>query len=339
MTAAAVDTAPDLPRELQIEVTGACNLRCHMCLVRYRPPLNRITGSLSFDTFKRLIDDLPDLEVITLQGLGEPLLAPDLLPMIEYAARRGIRLGFNTNGTLLSREKAERLIAAGLDWLHVSLDGATASTYERIRDGSSFARVRQNILSLVDAKRRLGAEAPRLSLVFVAMRRNVHELPEMVRLAADWGVGRLWVQNLSHSFDDCDPAGDYQAIRDFAAAEALWAEADTTTREVFDRARTLAAEHAVELRLPRLQERPPSRRRPGTPGCDWPWRSAYVTHDARVQPCCMLMGGDRGVLGDVSRDSFASVWRGGAYREFRGRLLTSEPPEVCRGCSLYRGVF
>ena len=68
-----------LPRSLQVEVTGACNLRCHMCLVRYRPPLHRVKGSLTLDQFRSLVDELPDLDEITLQGLGEPLLAPDLM--------------------------------------------------------------------------------------------------------------------------------------------------------------------------------------------------------------------------------------------------------------------
>jgi hypothetical protein len=53
----------------------------------------------------------------------------------------------------------------------------------------------------------------------------------------------------------------------------------------------------------------------------------------------MVMGADRAVLGDAERDGFAAVWRGDAYKSFRAALLTDEPPEVCRGCSLYRRVF
>ncbi len=101
---------PPAPKELQVEITGACNLACKMCLVRYRPPLNKHEGSMSFDAFKEVVDSVPGLEAVTLQGLGEPLLAPDLFHMIEYAASRDIRIGFNSNGMLLTRERAERLI-------------------------------------------------------------------------------------------------------------------------------------------------------------------------------------------------------------------------------------
>jgi hypothetical protein len=54
----------------------------------------------------------------------------------------------------------------------------------------------------------------------------------------------------------------------------------------------------------------------------------------------MVMGSDRAVLGDVSETTFPAVWRGSRYQEFRAALAgDAEPPEVCKGCSLYRGVF
>ncbi len=334
------DVAPPLPRELQVEVTGACNLRCHMCLVRYRPPIDKVTGSMSLDTFVGLLDALPELQRVTLQGLGEPLMTPDLMGMIRAAAARGIRVGFNTNGTLLTRAKAEELIDAGLGWLHISVDGATPGTYEAIRDRGRFERVAGNIAGLVEVMRESGAAHPLLRVVFVAQRSNYRELPALVRLVAEWGIGELRVQNLSHDFSDTDPAGTYAAIRRYALAEALWGEAHEDARRVFRDAEVLARELRIWLRLPDCDEAPDAAPRgAGTPGCDWPWRSAYVTHDAKVQPCCMIMGTDRAVLGDAERQDVASIWQNDAYAEFRARLLGDDPPDVCRGCSWYRGVF
>jgi radical SAM protein with 4Fe4S-binding SPASM domain len=327
-------SAPPLPRELQLEVTGACNLRCHMCLVRYRPALDRTEGSLGFARFREIVDALPDLTRLTLQGLGEPLLAPDLLAMIEYAAARGVRAGFNTNATLLTRRVAERLVDAGLEWLCISLDGARAETYESIRDGARFATVEGNVRGLVDVMRERQATRPELSIVFVAMRRNVAELPALVELAAAWGVPTVRVQGLSHSFSDTDPAGAYREIREFTAREALWHDTDAAAVAAFAEARRVAADVGVNLRLPKLE--PDAA---GTPGCQWPWSSAYVRRDGLVQPCCMLMGGDRGILGDAGRDGFAAVWNSERYEAFRTALTSAKPPDVCAGCSMYRGVF
>jgi radical SAM protein with 4Fe4S-binding SPASM domain len=311
-----------------------------MCLVSYRPALGRREGSLSLEAFRSLLDANPQLERVTVQGLGEPLLAPGLFEMVDLAVGRGVEVGFNTNGMLLTAERAERLVEAGLSWLHVSLDGARAETYQTIRGRGDFGRVVKNIKGLVAAKRRRQAARPRLQLNFVAMRRNVQELPELVRLVADWGLERLWVQNLSHSFDDTDPSGSYADIRGFAAQEALWSTDDRElVARVFGAARAEAERLGVPLRLPGLEEPLRMSRAPDEPGCGWPWESAYVTHDGKVQPCCMVMGSDRATLGDLRTSSFVEIWNGERYQAFRQALKTDRPPAVCQGCSAYRGVF
>jgi radical SAM protein with 4Fe4S-binding SPASM domain len=332
--------ATALPTELQLEVTGACNLACEMCLVRYRPKLGRTSGAMCFHTFRELVDALPALEKLTLQGLGEPLLAPDFLRMVEYATARGIRTGFNTNGTFLTVDASERLVRAGVDWVHVSLDGATRRTYESIRHGADFGRVTRNIRDLVGARRRLGADRPTVQIVFVAMRRNLRELPDLVALAARWGVDSVWVQNLSHSFGDTDPSGSYMEIRRFAQHEALWQDEDERAEVVFDEARRRAGQAGLELRLPRLREPETASALDGGVGCHWPFDGAYVTHDGKVQPCCMVMGADRAVLGSLEDARFEEIWTSEPYERFRAGLLPgADPPDVCTGCSLYRRVF
>jgi radical SAM protein with 4Fe4S-binding SPASM domain len=331
--------APALPRELQLEVTAACNLACTMCLVSYRPKVGKRVGSMSYEMFRSLVDELPGLERLTLQGLGEPLLAPGIMDMIAYASARGIAVGFNSNGQLLTPERSERLVSSGLSWLCISVDGATAETYEAIRGGARFDRLERHVPALMAAIARRGS-GPDVSLVFVAMRRNIAELPDLVRLAARWGVPRVRVQNLSHSFDDTDPSGSYADIRRFAAEQALWTGSDhDRAGEAFDAARAVAAEVGCELRLPRLEEETSTDQPGAARGCDWPWRSAYVTHSGSVQPCCMVMGSDRVSLGTVNGTGFRTIWEGEAYGEFQARLESDDPPDVCRGCSLYRHVF
>jgi radical SAM protein with 4Fe4S-binding SPASM domain len=345
LTPAAWTVTPPLPAELQLEITSACNLRCAMCLVRYRPPVNRLAGAMTLELYTRILAGVPGLRRLTLQGLGEPLLSPYLLEMVRLAKARGVAVGFNSNATLLSRRRADELVAAGLDWLHVSLDGARAQTYEAIRDGADLPAVLANLRGLVAAKHAAGRDTPWIRVVFVAMRRNVGELPELVRLLAGAGVDELRVQNLSHTFSDTDPAGRYAGIRDFTAAEALWTGGDRQAAEhAFALARDEARDHGLELRLPALDAAVPDPGGParagGRPGCTWPWDSAYVTSQGVVQPCCMVMGDDRIALGQLAHQTFGEVWHGAPYREFRRRLAAGDdPPEVCRGCALYRRTF
>jgi radical SAM protein with 4Fe4S-binding SPASM domain len=330
--------APPLPAELQVEITSACNLRCTMCLVSYRPPVNKLAGAMTPELFGRVIDDVPTLRRLTMQGLGEPLLSPYLLDQVRRAKRRGLAVGFNSNATLLTRRRADELVAAGLDWLHVSVDGARADTYEGIRQGASFDTVITNLEGLVAARRAAGSDTPWIRAVFVAMRRNVAELPELVAVLARAGVDELRVQNLSHDFSDTDPAGRYAGIRDFATAEGLWTSTDgaAAAAAAFAEAGRQAGRYGLTLRLPRLSSVEP---RPDRPGCTWPWDSVYVTSQGVVQPCCMVMGDDRVAFGRLDEQSFPDIWYSSDYREFRRRLAGGDPPDVCRGCALYQRTF
>ncbi|MGS2619018.1 radical SAM/SPASM domain-containing protein [Micromonospora sp. LZ34] len=330
---------PPLPSHLQLEVTSACNLRCVMCLVRYRPPVNKLAGALRPELFHRLVGEVPGLSRLTLQGLGEPLLSPYLMEMIRTAVARRITVGFNTNATLLSRRRAKELVDSGVDWLHVSLDGAGAAAYEAVRDGADFATVVANLAGLVQVRRATGSATPWIRVVFVAMRDNVAELPDLVRLLARIGVDELHVQNLSHSFSDTDPAGRYDDIRRFTVDQALWTDRDAgRAATAFAEASRVAREHGVRLRLPGVggltaSGGPPER------ACSWPWDATYITSAGVVQPCCMVMGDDRVAMGRLTEQSFPQIWYGEPYREFRRRLSGDDPPEVCRGCSLYRRTF
>jgi radical SAM protein with 4Fe4S-binding SPASM domain len=333
---------PAGPSELQLEVTGSCNLSCRMCLVAYRPRLGR-SASLSVATVRRLLDDLPTVRRLTLQGLGEPLLAPDLRAIIEEAVGRGIAVGFNTNGTLLSPTWSAWLVTAGVEWLHVSVDGASDETFAAIRHGARLHTVLDNLRGLVAARRAAGSARPWIQLNVVVMRANHHELDGLVRLAADVGVDRVWVQGLSHDFSDVSGEPAFRTIRRWTDQQRLepreWAAAGAA-------AAALASELGIELRLPG----PGRDVEPGTsgavgergaeePGCDWPWRSAYVAHDGTVQACCMLMGRDRGVMGHLDERPLSEIWRDADYVELRAALLEDAPPPMCRGCSVYQRRF
>jgi radical SAM protein with 4Fe4S-binding SPASM domain len=309
-----------------------------MCLVRYRPPVNKIDGAMPLDLYRRILDAVPLLRQVTLQGLGEPLLSPHLYPMIELAKARRARVGFNSNATLLNRAAADRLVDTGLDWLHVSVDAADAATFSRIRPGADFNKVIANLHGLTAAKRAAHSDTPWIRVVFVAMRDTIGQLPALVRLLADVGVQELRVQNLSHSFADTDPAGRYAKIRAFAQDQALYADDDrTAAQQSFQAARQAADEVGIQIRLPQLEPHSgPANRRPG---CSWPWDATYITSRGIVQPCCMVMGDDRVALGDLTKHSLEHIWTDQPYQDFRRRLLDGPPPAVCSGCALYQGTF
>src|SRR5437660_1711451 len=135
-----------LPTYIQLEPVGQCNLRCQMCSIQFRqdgPPYGPL-AFMDFEQFTRIIDQFTTLKELHLQGLGEPMMHPRFFDMVTYAANRGIAVTTNSNLTLLNERRAERCVTSGLQYLSVSIDGATSHTYERIRVRAHFDRVVAN---------------------------------------------------------------------------------------------------------------------------------------------------------------------------------------------------
>lgn len=303
-----------------------------MCLVAYRPPKAPRRASMTLERLRKVLDDLPGLEEVTLQGLGEPLLAPELFDMIAEVKRRGISVGFNTNAMLLTPERSARLVDLGLDWLHVSIDGATPETFSMIRAGARLDVVVENLRRLVGARSASQRPEPRIQVNTVLMRCNRSEVPAIVALAAAVGADRMWVQRLSHDFADVHAQPDYAAIANFAGDQQL---DDEEAADALAAVAAAARLHDIDVRLPSLPTSEPTGGRP----CDWPWEATYLSHDGTVQPCCMVMGSERATLGSTEQRSIGEIWASVRYQDFRRRLMSSSPPDVCRGCSLYRGRF
>ena len=330
-----------LPRFIQIEPVGQCNLRCRMCPIQYRSdgapgqPRAFIDEAL----FRELIDQFEGAEELQLQGLGEPMLHPRFFHMVRYASGRGLRVSTNTNLTVLTEAGAEECVRSGLHTLHVSLDGATAETYQAIRLRARFERVLRNLRRLMQARERLHGNLPHVRLVAVVMRRNLHELPGLVRLAYEEGVEALSVQHLCHDFGESSLPAQYKPMRAFVDEETLQHEDPQRIAHCFDEARATARELNVELRLPKVT---PRLHPPGTSGrtrCDWPWRGAYVSYDGKAMPCCMVATPDRIHFGDMAQDGVAAVWNNREYSSFREQLASGPPPEVCASCAVYSGTF
>src|SRR3954451_18085150 len=99
-----VETRLPLPRFLQVEPVGQCNLRCRMCPIQFRkdgPPYGP-PAFMSFDHYAGLLDQFPGLGELQLQGLGEPMMHPRFFDMVELAVSRGIKVSTNTNLPLLT---------------------------------------------------------------------------------------------------------------------------------------------------------------------------------------------------------------------------------------------
>jgi radical SAM protein with 4Fe4S-binding SPASM domain len=70
----------------------------------------------------------------------------------------------------------------------------------------------------------------------------------------------------------------------------------------------------------------------------YPRRGIYVGASGEALPCARLRTPQRLSLGNMRGEGVVHVWNGDAYREFRERLASSDPPDICRGCAVYAGM-
>ena len=132
----------NLPKALYIETTNRCNLRCKGCIL-YRG--NREPDrDMSLRDLVMITDQLPELQRVTLHGVGEPLLNEALFEMIAHLKRRNGYVLFNSNGILLDEKRQDAIIGTGLDELRISLDAASPQGYKRIRNSNKFNQIVQN---------------------------------------------------------------------------------------------------------------------------------------------------------------------------------------------------
>jgi MoaA/NifB/PqqE/SkfB family radical SAM enzyme len=182
--------------KVYIEPTIYCNLDCRTCI---RQVWHEEMGSMSEATYARILDNLKSIEpcpTIFFGGLGEPFFHQQMVDWIAQAKALGAKVELITNATLLTEEKSRALIASGLDNLWISIDGATPESYADVRLGAQLSRVIENVTRLRRLRQGGHFARPEIDVAFVAMKRNVHELPEVLKLARRLDARQFKVSNV-----------------------------------------------------------------------------------------------------------------------------------------------
>src|SRR5215468_6404882 len=197
------------PTKLNIEPVNACNLRCPYCFTGAGGQ-GRARSVMSMERFRSLLDELGDyLFELEAFNWGEPLLSPHIYSMVAEATARGVATKINTNLSLpFDAEKAERLIAAGLTWLTVSIDGARQATYEQYRVRGDLETVLRNCRLIGEAKQRLGSPTPYFNWEFHVFPHNVGDYDAVRALAAELAMNPL-------IFKGTVPGPDWDVHRDW----------------------------------------------------------------------------------------------------------------------------
>lgn len=320
-----------------------CNLRCMMCEEHSphstrqveREAAGKPHRRMNIAMVRRVLDSCRGtrLREVIPSTMGEPLLYERFDEFIDLCTEFGVKLNLTTNGTFprrTTRAWAERIVPVCSD-VKISINGATAPTQEAVMLGAKFEHVLRNVREFVEVRdqhAKAGGNVCRVTFQVTFMQNNVHELPDIVRLAASLGVDRVKGHHLWTHFAEIEGL----SMRRSHAAVDEW-------NQVVQLAEAAAANHVLpngkRVLLENIHQLNPERRDDIAPGgaCPFLGEEAWVSAEGRFNPCCAPDAQRRtlGEFGHLDETSLMEVWNGPEYRRLVDRY---QDHSLCKGCNM-----
>jgi len=298
------------PKLITLTTTLRCNYRCWMCYQQH------FKGDLDWRIVERLEPVFPYIKTLQLFG-GEPLLYDRMEDLCRMTDQYCCELDIITNGSLLDEKRRALLVNYNASLIKVSLEAATQKTYESIR-GGNLNEVMGNLRALAEERSRKNSSKPMLQINFVAMERNIRELPDLVRMAADAGVNKVLVLFMNAQ------------NREDLARESLFLHQKLSDKYMAA-AITAGREAGIEVTVPGFFKKSPEGYAEAVidTTCHSPWKNCIVNMDGSVVFCCGNTGRN---LGNILEQNFDELWYNEHITAFRKVVNTQKQPSCCRTC-------
>ena len=176
------------PREVNLELTHRCNLKCKMCGVWIKG-VDRELQELTTEEYLDLFEQMKDIGVrlVTLTG-GEPFIRKDLFEIVEAAKSQGLICNIFTNGTLIDNIAVEGIFKYGIDKIIISVDGI-GPVHDSIRGVSgSFDKAIGALSDIVAERRARGTKKPEVDIHMTLLKENIGHINQMSILCQKLGV-------------------------------------------------------------------------------------------------------------------------------------------------------
>ena len=334
--------------KVYIEPTVACNLDCITC---FRNAWEQPIGRMNEETFQailtglRALDPIPD---VYFGGIGEPLFHPKTIDWIAEVKQLGVKVELITNGTILTEKKSQQLIDSGLDVIWVSIDGASPETYADVRMGAELPNIIRNLKRFAKMRPANHFPKPEIGIAFVAMKRNIADLPEVIKLGKSLKAKYFSVSNVQPATEDMQDDRLYmQTMHNIAYLDAPHLPRLSLPKMDFD-----------ETTREALFETFNSQLNITFAGNNWGGASdtcnfiesgtMSIAWTGDVSPCWPLMHthtsylhgkprlSKKHVIGNVTERSLFDLWSAPDYVAYRERLhnFAFAPCSFCGGCEL-----
>jgi MoaA/NifB/PqqE/SkfB family radical SAM enzyme len=308
-------------------------------------------GQMTNTIFNQIMNGIKELgssPTIFFGGFGEPLSHPRIVEMVASAKEISPKVELITNGMLLTEEMSLSLHKAGLSYLWVSIDGASPESYRDIRIGAALPEILKNIRKYRFLHLDATGRDPGIGMVFVAMKRNIGDFPELLRMSSTLGISRYLVTNiLPYTSEMCEESLYNRTMDALIAEPSPWApgvdfpplDADLSTRDslyqVMNRHHRYFqmddSSSALHGYCPFVRQ--------GSTAISW---------DGNVSPCLPLMHQydsylkhilrrvKRYVVANVADQNLKGIWESPEYVDFRKRVdeFDFSPCTICASCEM-----
>lgn len=335
--------------KVYIEPTSRCNIICRTCM---RNTWDEPMGAMTDATFEKIIEGLSATTprpTVMFAGIGEPLGHPHIVDYVRRVKQIGCSVEITTNGTILNERRSQELIQAGLDVLWVSIDGATPESYEDVRLGALLPTVIENIHAF-RASRRTWSYNPKpfIGIAFVAMQRNINDLPKVIELGRSLGATKFSVSNVLPYTEELRRETLYEhTLKDITYLSSVWLptlnlpkmDINDTTRDAFFAA--LKSGCSVTFAGNKLSG--------ANDVCVFIEGGAMaIGWDGEASPCPPLLHNHvahlraykrklhRHVVGNIRERGLLDLWNDPEYVAYRERVhsFAFAPCSFCGGCDL-----
>jgi len=340
---------------VEMDISSGCNLKCVMCYHSLNKYAKEKSSFITPDMFSRISESLfPYAQSLTLSLGHEPLTSPYFCELLRMSSKYDIpQILFSTNGILLNEGIIDEILSCRVTKVIISIDGAIQKTFESIRRGANYEGLLKNINLLVRKKQAITSPYPIIRVDVVLMKSNIHELEEIVDLAADSGAEEI---NLSHVVVykglamESESLFHYKDVSNYWLTRALHRAKKrrlsvVSHPEYFilqgeDRGKNeRATAGSVQKKLIRFIFSEKARSRPNklsafqkSPYCFFPFFHVSLNAAGKILACPFSHG--EGAFGSILEDkTFEEIWFGKKFNKLRKHILEKSPPKMCRRCT------
>ena len=301
-----LDRGLSKPTRIIFCMTLRCNIKCQQCAI-WRLPKDE---ELAAEEWKKVISDLRSWlgpYRIQLAG-GEIFVRKDITDIIKFATQNNVLTGVVSNGTMITKELAEKIVESGLGYIHISVDGIKAETHDYIRGISGLhAKTTAGIDYLLEAAKGSGMS---ICVATVIMKQNMHELVDLVKWVEDKGIDGIIFNPLGPTIDS-DP--------DWFKKTNLWFDNLQEINKVLDDLIDLKKRSAKILNPPeQFEEMKQYFEKPYLlmrEKCMVGITNLSITCNGEIHTCFKMPS-----IGNVRKTTVAAVWDSEKARELRRKI-------------------